>query len=150
MHRSAMLAPLIDACGAVVMSRCSFETVGNPDWFADNYELQVPIFVVTDAPPDRRPRENDRLKFRFVPSFAEAFEQAQKAAGEKAVLAIGEASTVKAALLSGLADEMWLRVVARSTGGGTPLFGPGLPGKDFYVSAVDTTPGTVHMKLQRR
>ena len=145
-----MLAPLIDACGAVVMSRRSFETVEDPDWFADNYEIQVPFFVVTDVQPERRPKENDRLRFHFVTSFAQAFEQAQTAAGEKAVLAIGEASTVEAALLSGMADEMWLRVVARSTGGGTPLFGPGLPGKDFYVSAVDTTPGAVHMKLQRR
>lgn len=150
MHLSEMPISLIDACGAVVMSRRSFERIEDPDWFADNCELQAPIFVVTEAPPARHPKENDRLEFHFVSSFPDAFQQAERAAGEKAVLAIGEASTVEAALLSGMADEMWLRIVARSTGGGTPLFGPGLPGKDFYVSALDTTPGTVIMKLQRR
>lgn len=150
MHRSGMVAPLKDACGAVVMSRRSFDMIRDPDWFADSYELQVPIFVVTDTPPERRPRENDGLTFHFVASFAEAFGLAASAAGNKAVLAVGEATTVQAALLSGMADEMWLRIAPRATGGGTPLFGPGLPGKDFYVSALDATAGTVHMKLQRR
>jgi dihydrofolate reductase len=150
MHRSGMVASLVDMCGAVVMSRRSFESVSDPDWFADNYELQAPIFVVTDAPPHRHPRENDHLAFHFVSGFPEAFELAKKAAGEKAVLAIGEPSTVQAALLSGMADEMWLRFVPRATGGGTPLFGPGLPGKDFFVSAMETTPDSVQMRLQRR
>lgn len=150
MHRARMLAPLIGTCGAVVMSRRSFEMVGDPDWFADNYELQVPIFVVAEAPPQRLPKENKRLTFHFVPSFAEASQRAQQAAGDKSVLAIGGASTVQAALLSGMADEMWLRIVDRATGGGTPLFSRGLPGKDFYVSALETSRGTVLMKLQRR
>jgi dihydrofolate reductase len=150
MHRGAMLAPLIAACGAVVMSRRSFELVRNPDWFADNYELQVPIFVVTDDPPERHPKENADLQFYFVEDFQEAFEQAELAAGEKAVLALGEASTVQAALLSGKADELWLRVVARATGGGTPLFSPGNPGKEFFVSEMETTAAGVCMKLERR
>lgn len=150
MHRSGMLPSLKDVCGAVVMSRRSFDMVRSPDWFAENYELQVPIFVVTELPPERQPRENERLTFHFVATFAEAFEQAERAAGDKAVLAVGEATTVQAALLSGAADEMWLRIAPRATGGGTPLFSPGLPGKDFYVSALDATAGTVHMKLQRR
>ena len=150
MHRARMLAPLIATCGAVVISRRSFEMVGDPDWFADNYELQVPIFVVTEAPPERCPKENKRLKFHFVSSFAEALQRAQQAAGDKAVVAIGGPCTVQAALLSGQADEMWLRIVDRATGGGTPLFSKGLPGKDFYVSELETTRGTVLMKLQRR
>ncbi|AIT79539.1 dihydrofolate reductase family protein [Novosphingobium pentaromativorans] len=151
LNRADLRQPLVSACGAVVMSRRSFDTVTDPDWFADNYELQVPIFVVSDdSPPARYPKENERLRFHFLDTFTEAFERAEQAAGEKAVLAIGEASTVQAALLSGMADEMWLRVIAKETGGGTPLFGPGKPGKEFFVSAVETTPGAVHMKLERR
>lgn len=150
MHGSGMIASLVDMCGAVVMSRHTFDMVEDPDWFADNYELQVPIFVVTDAPLRRYPKENGLLSFHFVFGFAPAFELAQKAAGDKAVLAIGGPAMVRAALLSGKADEMWLRIVDCSTGGGTPLFGPGLPGKDFFVSALETTPDSVQMKLQRR
>ncbi|HKT86626.1 MAG TPA: riboflavin biosynthesis protein RibD [Novosphingobium sp.] len=150
MHQPGMIASLVDMCGAVVMSRHTFDMVEDPDWFADNYELQVPIFVVTAAPPRRSPKENDRLTFHFVASFPQAMELAQKAAGDKAVVAIGGPRMVQAALLSGLADEMWLRIVDRPTGGGTPLFGPGLPGKDFFVSALETTQDSVQMKLQRR
>jgi dihydrofolate reductase len=46
--------------GAVVMGRNSFAMAEDPDSLADNYEYQVPIFVLTHTPPDRHPRENDQ------------------------------------------------------------------------------------------
>jgi hypothetical protein len=30
----------------------------DPDWMADNYEYQVPIFVFTDKAPEKHPKEN--------------------------------------------------------------------------------------------
>lgn len=50
MHRSGLIAALVERTGSVVMSRRSFEMVGDPDWYACNYEHQVPIHVFTDAP----------------------------------------------------------------------------------------------------
>ena len=139
MHRSGMLPSLKDVCGAVVMSRRSFDMVRSPDWFAENYELQVPIFVVTELPPERQPRENARLTFHFVATFAEAFEQAERAAGDKAVLAVGEATTVQAALLSGAADEMWPHGTfrhARGVARGSRFAGGAWCGRSVEFSAL--------------
>ena len=56
----------IQNTGAVVMGRNSFAMAEDPDWFADNYEYQVPIFVLTHQPPKHHPRETDHLTFTFV------------------------------------------------------------------------------------
>jgi hypothetical protein len=40
-----------DETGAVLMGRRSFEMAGDPDSYADTYELQVPIFLSTLTPP---------------------------------------------------------------------------------------------------
>ena len=55
----------IQNTGAVVMGRNSFAMAADPDWFAGNYEYQVPIFVLTHQPPQRHPRET--LCARFPP-----------------------------------------------------------------------------------
>lgn len=52
--------------GAVVMGWNSFAMAEDPDWFAGNYEYQVPIFVLTHQPPPRHPKETGQLTFTFV------------------------------------------------------------------------------------
>jgi dihydrofolate reductase len=52
--------------GAVLMGRRTFDMAGDPDGYADGYELQVPIFVVTHAPPPVEPKRNERLFFTFA------------------------------------------------------------------------------------
>ncbi|WP_395331063.1 dihydrofolate reductase family protein [Novosphingobium sp. BL-8H] len=149
-RRAQMVARLADTCGAVVMSAKAFAAGGDPDWYADNYELQVPIFVVTDHAPVPAPRENARLHFHFHGDFASAFSAAQKVAGDKAVLVIGGARTVSAALSTGKADEIWLRVMSRALGRGAPLFDDDMPFEDYFVSEMENTPSAVHMRLERR
>ena len=56
---------LIADTGAVVMGRNTFY-MGDPDTYADGYEFQVPIFIVTHHPPDHHPRENGRISYTFV------------------------------------------------------------------------------------
>jgi len=149
MHESGLIEPIARRCGAVVMSRRSFEMADDPDWYADNYELQVPIFVVTDDPPKKTPKGNDRLSFEFVADFATALTRARLAALPLDVVVIGEASAVQSALSSGAADEIYLRIVSRETGGGTPLFVPGMPDDRFHAREIVETPGAVHLHLQR-
>jgi dihydrofolate reductase len=43
----------IAATGAVLMGRRAFEMADDPDSYADQYEYQVPIFVLTRHPPAR-------------------------------------------------------------------------------------------------
>ena len=133
---------LIRNCGAVVMSERSYRSAGA---LARSGETQPALFVVAEA----RPRD-DLPGIRFVKTFAAAFAAAREAAGEKAVLVIGETSAVTAALRSGEADEMWLHVVSRTLGEGVPLFEEQARVDDYFVSEMETTSGAVRMHLERR
>ncbi|MGH9224099.1 MAG: hypothetical protein ACRD2W_10045 [Acidimicrobiales bacterium] len=54
---------LIDQTGAVLMGRRSYDMAEDPDWYVGNYEFQCPIFVVTNHPPERLPKQDERLAF---------------------------------------------------------------------------------------
>lgn len=53
----------IQNTGAVVMAWKEYAMAEDPDWFAGNYEFQVPIFVFTDKSPKKHPKETGRLTF---------------------------------------------------------------------------------------
>ena len=113
----------IQNTGAVVMGRNSFALADDPDTIADNYEYQVPIFVLTHQAPKKKPKENNRLTFTFVTDGIEsAVAQAKVAAGEKDVTIIGAASTSRQCLQAGLADELHVDIVPVLLGGGLRLF----------------------------
>lgn len=98
--------------GAVVMAWKEYAMAEDPDWFAGNYEFQVPIFVVSPAIPKKHPKETDRLTFTFVTDgMASAIRQAKTAAGEKEVTIIGSARTTAECLAAGLADELYLDII---------------------------------------
>src|SRR5260221_5839163 len=83
-----MLKEEIRTTGAVLMGRHSYN-MGDPDSFADNYEYQVPIFVLTHHIPEKKPKENDRLTVTFVTDGIEnAVAKAKAAAGGENVLLI--------------------------------------------------------------
>lgn len=150
MHAAGLVTPLVERAGAAVMSRRSFEMVDDPDWYADNYELQVPLFVVTDSAPGRQPKENGNLKFEFVDRFEDAFAKARAAAGARDVMVIGEATAIEAAFEARIIDEIYLRVVARTLGAGLPAFTQGIPAEDFEVVHMTRTKSAVHVQLRRR
>ena len=75
--------------GAVVMGKNAFLMAEDPDSYADTYEFQVPIFVLTGTKPEKTPKENKNLTFTFVTEGIEAaISQAQAAAGGKDVTII--------------------------------------------------------------
>jgi len=105
--------------GAVVMGRNSFAMAEDPDWFAVNYEYQVPIFVLTHNPPEKMPKETDALTFTFITDgIQSAIREAKAAAGDKDVNIIGAASTAQQCLKAGLADELHVDIVPVLLGGG--------------------------------
>ena len=113
----------IQNTGAVVMGRNSYAMSENPDWFAGNYEYQVPIFVLTHEPPKKHPKETEDLTFTFVTDGIEtAIRQAQAAAGDKDVNVIGAASTARQSLKAGLADELHVDIMPILLGGGLRVF----------------------------
>lgn len=109
--------------GAVVMGRNSFAMAEDPDWFAADYEYQVPIFVLTHQPPKRQPKEVGKLTFTFVTDGIEsAIMQAKAAAGDKDVNVIGAASTAQQCLKAGLADELHIDIMPVFLGEGLRPF----------------------------
>jgi dihydrofolate reductase len=109
--------------GAVVMGRNSFAMAEDPDSIADNYEYQVPIFVLTHQAPKSHPKENDKLTFTFVTDGIEsAIKQAKAAAGIKDVTVIGAATTTQQCIRAGLADELHVDIMPVFLGGGLRAF----------------------------
>jgi dihydrofolate reductase len=122
MRNSPRLQAAIASTGAVVMGRRAFE-MGDPDSYAGAYEFQVPLFVVTHAPPARHPKEGGGLTFTFVTDgVASAVRQARAAAGPRDVTVVGGASVIQQCLREGLADELHLDVRPLLLGGGLRLF----------------------------
>lgn len=137
-----------NVCGAVVMSRRTFELSEDVGWIEDAYAAQTPVFVVTEAPTGVS--SGDKADgFQFLATYAAAFSAARLSAGDRAVLVVGEGGALKAALRSGEANEIWLRMLSRTLGQGASLF-EDVAVEDYFVSEMETTPDAVHMHLERR
>ncbi len=116
-----MLQEEIRTTGAVVMGRHSY-TMGDPDSFADSYEYQVPIFVLTHHIPEKKPKENEALTITFVTEGIErAIARAKAAAGDRNVMLIG-ASINQQCMNAGLCDELHIGVMPVLLGDGLRLF----------------------------
>ncbi|MFB7887066.1 dihydrofolate reductase family protein [Cellulosimicrobium cellulans] len=120
---SAYLRELQERTGAVLMGRRTYDMAPDPDGYADGYEFQVPIFVVTHAPPAVAPKRNERLWVTFVTDGVEsAVRQARDAAGERDVTFIGGADVFHQLWAAGLVDELAVEVMPVLLGGGVRLF----------------------------
>jgi dihydrofolate reductase len=114
---------LQEETGAVLMGRRTFEMAGDPDSYADTYELQVPIVVVTHSPPPVAPKRNERLFFTFVTDGIQAaVARAVEAAGDRAVTVVGGADLNRQLLAAGLVDELRVDVMPVLLGAGLRLF----------------------------
>lgn len=150
-HDTTELQESIRNTGAVVMGRRTFEMAQDPDWYAGNYEYQVPIFVVTHQPPTRLPKEGHGLTFTFVTGgIKSAIEQARAAAGARDVTVIGGASTLQECLKYGLADELHLDVMPVLLGEGLRLFDhlENLPVTTLERLSVSTSGPRTHLKFR--
>jgi dihydrofolate reductase len=111
----------IRTTGAVVMGRNSYD-MADPDTFAEDYEFQVPIFVITHHVPEKKPRETEKLTVTFVTDGVEsAIAKARAAAGDKNIALIG-ASTNQQCLNLGFCDELHIGIMPVLFGEGLRLF----------------------------
>ncbi|SHG95031.1 Dihydrofolate reductase [Chryseolinea serpens] len=120
---TASFKELTNNTGSVIMGRHVYEMADPFLWANDDYEFQVPIFVLTHTPPATYPKGNDKLSFTFVTDGIEsAIAQAKKAAGNKIALIIGGANTIQQCLNSGLCDELMIDSMPVLIGEGLKLF----------------------------
>jgi len=111
-RETELLRESIENTGAVVMGRNAFAMAEDPDWYAGNYEFQVPIFVLVHEIPSRRPKEMNNLSFTFVADGIEsAIEQAKSTTGNKDVTVIGGASTIRQCIKAGVAEELHVDIM---------------------------------------
>jgi dihydrofolate reductase len=121
LRQTEMLQEEIRTTGAVVMGRNSYN-MGDPDSFADHYEYQVPIFVLTHHVPEKKPKETQALTVTFVTEGVESgIAQAKATAGDKNVILIG-ASTNQQCINAGLCDELHIGIMPVLLGGGLRFF----------------------------
>lgn len=141
----------MEETGAVLMGRRTFEMAPDPDAYADSYELQAPIFVVTHTPPHTMPKQNDELTFTFVTDGVEsALEQAKAAAGHKAVTVVGGADLTGQLLQAGLVDELRIDVMPVLLGHGLRLFPEGLPQHDLEKLEVQEVGARTSLRFRLR
>ena len=120
---SDSLTTATEETGAVLMGRRTFDMAEDPDSYAASYEFQVPIFVVTHAPPTVHPKGNDRLTITFVTDGIEpALALAVDAAGDKAVTVVGGAEINRELMRAGLVDELHVDIMPIFLGEGLRLF----------------------------
>ena len=104
------------------MGRRTYDMTDDPDAYADNYEFQVPIFVLTHHPPAKHPKENDNLSITFVTDGIEsAVRMAKAAAGERDVVVLG-ADIGQQAMRAELVDELQIAIAPVLLGTGTRMF----------------------------
>lgn len=121
LRATEMLQEEIRTTGAVLMGRHSYN-MGDPDSFAEHYEYQVPIFVLTHHIPEKKPKETETLTITFVTDGLEsAVAQAKAAAGDKNVILIG-ASINQQCMNAGLCDELHIGIMPVLLGAGLRLF----------------------------
>jgi dihydrofolate reductase len=151
MQDNAAMQEALRRTGAVVMGMRAFLMAEDPDSYADSYEFQVPIFVVTHARPASIPKENEQLTFTFVTDgIAAAITQAKQVAGTRDVTIIGGASTVQQALRAGLVDELQIDLMPILLGGGLPLFDD--PGQEAIglerLQVIELPAGRTHLRFR--
>ncbi len=123
LRNSELLRNSIQHTGAVIMGKNAFNMAEDTDWYAGNYEYQVPIFVLCGNKPQKNPKETEDLTFTFVTEGIEhAITLAKEAAGDKEVTVIGGASTFQQCINSALIDELHIDIMPVLLGEGLKLF----------------------------
>jgi dihydrofolate reductase len=123
LHDAPSFKEMIEKTGAVVMGRRVYEMADPFSWANDDYEFQVPIFVLTHKEPENYPKGNGKLSFTFVTDGLEsAISKAKEVAGDKMVQVIGGASTIQQCLNAGLCDELWIDIIPVLLGKGLKSF----------------------------
>lgn len=149
---SEVMAEQMEETGSVLMGRRMFDAAGDPDSYADDYEFQVPIVVVTHRAFEREPARNESLFVEAATSgLAAAVARAKELAGDRHATGIFGSDILGQALALDLVDELRIDVMPVILGGGARYFaGVDRPLDLELISSVRTGPRTsLHMAVKR-
>jgi dihydrofolate reductase len=124
---SEVVDEVVAGVGAYVMGRNMFGGGSGPwdlswrGWWGEDPPYHAPVFILTHHPRERLTMLGGTT-FNFVTDgIGSALDQAKAAAGEKAVLIAGGASTIRQYLAAGSLDELYLHIVPILLGAGERL-----------------------------
>ena len=109
------LDEMVARAGAVIGGRGTYDAAGR--WGGKN-PWPVPFFILTHRPLDE-PADGE---FSFVDGLDEAVIRAREAAGDKDIMVMGGADTIRQALRAGLVDELTITIAPVVLGAGKRLF----------------------------
>jgi dihydrofolate reductase len=112
----AFLDEKLRSLGAVVGGRSTYD---NAEAWGGSNPYDVPFFIVTHRPEDAPEPETG---FTFVDGLGDAIARARQAAGDKEVLVMGGADTIRQALADDYVDELAISIAPVVLGGGKRLF----------------------------
>lgn len=144
-----VLAETVDATGVVIMGRRLFDIVDGPYGWNDEVGYgaaaagQQPVLVVTRTPPETV-RLADRFTF-VVDGAGSAVSKAIAMAGDRDVVVMGGAETIRGCLEAGLLDELRLHLSPVLLGSGTPLFVPGTAPRNLRQIHVRPSGTATHL-----
>lgn len=150
-----VLDEAVAATGAVIMGRRLFDVVDGPHgWDRDHgygagRSAEPPVLVVTRTPP-ARVRLSERFTF-VIDGLASAMAKGAALAGDRDVVIMGGAETIRRAVEAGMVHELRLHIAPMLLGDGTPLF-TGLPGRGLRQVHVRASGQAIHAtyRLDRR
>jgi dihydrofolate reductase len=124
---SKVFDELVMGVGAYIMGRKMFGGGPGPwdlewkGWWGDEPPYHVPVFVLTHHPREPLTMRGGTT-FNFVTDgIASALDQAQAAAGDRAVSIAGGASAIRQYLAAGSLDELYLHIAPVLLGSGERL-----------------------------
>lgn len=121
---SEVMQVQLEETGTVLMGRGMFDGAEDPDSYADDYEFQVPLVVVTHEAPAHQPARNEKLFVEFVTTGVEAaVGRAKELAGDRDVTAICGPELTAQLFALDLVDELRIDVMPVILGGGRLFFG---------------------------
>lgn len=148
-QQNLILQTAIRETGAVIFGENTFNMAEDADGYADGYEFQVPIFVLTSNPPAKHPKENENLTITFVTDGIEsAVAQAKEAAGEKDVTIVCSANVAQQALNAGVVDEVQIDIMPFLFGSGARFFENITADIKLEKVKVMETPVRTHMRFR--
>jgi dihydrofolate reductase len=124
---SKVFDELVQGVGAYIMGRKMFGGGSGPwnqewtGWWGEEPPYHTPVFVLTHHPREPLTMRGGTT-FNFVTDgIASALDQAQAAAGDRAVSIAGGASAIRQYLAAGSLDELYLHIVPVLLGAGERL-----------------------------
>jgi dihydrofolate reductase len=126
-----VLDEAVDATGVVIMGRRLFDIIDGPlGWndemgYGADRAAEPPLLVVTRTPP-AEVRLADRTTF-VVDGIGSAVSKGVSMSGDRDVVIMGGAATIRGAIEAGVVDELRLHLSPVLLGAGTPLFTGGSP-----------------------